>query len=131
MAGAGDVCAHVGALLFTAEGNTEMKRRQSCTLLPWIPPRHQFVPAIKVAEIDFKTPKSKQLSRSQSHESDATPSCKVHLYWRGVAVTALCVSSTSSNIKDGSFSTLCLFIACLLLKSSSLATILDFTGLST
>ena len=68
MAGAGEVCTHVGALLFTAEGNTEMKRRQSCTSLPcsWLPPRHQFVPAIKVAEIDFKTPKSKQLSRLQS-----------------------------------------------------------------
>ena len=56
MAGAGEVCAHVGALLFTAEGNMEMKRRQSCTSLPcsWLPPRHQLVPAIKVAEIGMR-----------------------------------------------------------------------------
>ena len=55
-----------------------MKQHQSCTSLPCsrLPPRHQFVPAIKVTEIDFKTPKSKQLFRLQSDEPDATPSCK-------------------------------------------------------
>ena len=81
MAGAGEVCAHVGALLFTAEGNKEMKRCQSCTSLPcsWLPPRHQFVPAIKVTEIDFKTPKSKQLSRLQPDEPEATTNCKESL----------------------------------------------------
>ena len=81
MAGAGEICAHVGALLFIAQGNTEMKRCQSCTSLPcsWLLPRHQFVPAIKVAEIDFKTPKSKQLCRLQSDELDGTPSCKACL----------------------------------------------------
>ena len=35
--------------------------------------------AIKVAEIDFKTPKSRQLSRLQSDEPNATPSCKACL----------------------------------------------------
>ena len=81
MAGAGEVCAHVGALLFTAEGNTEMKQHQSCTSLPcsWLLPRHQFVPAIKVTEIDFKTPKSKQLSRLQPDEPEATSRCKESL----------------------------------------------------
>ena len=73
MAGVG---AHIGASLFTAEGNTEMKRHQSRTSLPcsWLPPRYQFVPAIRVAELQDN--KVKQLCRLQSDELDVTPSCK-------------------------------------------------------
>ena len=61
MAGAGEACAHIGALLFTAEANTMIKRQHSCTSLPcsWLPPSHQFVSATKIADMDFKTPKSK------------------------------------------------------------------------
>ena len=44
MAGAGEACAHIGALLFTAEANTMIKRQHSCTSLPcsWLPPSHQY-----------------------------------------------------------------------------------------
>ena len=71
MAGAGEACAHIGALLFTAEANTMIKRQHSCTSLPcsWLPPNHQFVTATKIADMDFKTPKSKQLEIQRSSES--------------------------------------------------------------
>ena len=73
MAGAGEACAHIGALLFTAEANTMIKRQHSCTSLPcsWLPPSHQFVSATKIADIDFKTPKSKQEIQHSSESVDA------------------------------------------------------------
>ena len=40
MAGLGEACSHIGALLFTLEANTQIKKRLSCTSLPcsWLPP---------------------------------------------------------------------------------------------
>ena len=77
MAGAGEACAHIGALLFTAEANTMIKRQHSCTSRPcsWLPPSHQFVSATKIADMDFKTPKSKRqeiqyLSESVAADAD-------------------------------------------------------------
>ena len=73
MAGAGEACAHIGALLLTAEANTMIKHQHSCTSLPcsWLPPSHQFVSATKIADMDFKTPKSKQQEIQHSSESVA------------------------------------------------------------
>ena len=73
MVGAGEACAHIGALLFTAEANTMIKHQHSCTSLPcsWLPPSHQFVSATKTADIDLKTPKSKQEIQHSSESVDA------------------------------------------------------------
>ena len=62
MAGLGEACSHVAAVLFTAEANTQTKRQFSCTSLPcsWLPTSFQFVNFSKVAEIDFKTPSMKK-----------------------------------------------------------------------
>ena len=73
MAGAGEACAHIGALLFTAEANTMIKHQYSCTSLPcsWLPPSHKFVSATKIADMDFKTPKSKRQEIQHLSESVA------------------------------------------------------------
>ena len=73
IAGAGEACAHIGALLFTVEANTMIKRQHSCTSLPcsWLPSSHQFVSATKIADIDFRTPKSKQEIQHSSESVDA------------------------------------------------------------
>ena len=75
MAGAGEACAHIGALLFTAEANTMIKCQHSCTSLPcsWLPPSHQFVSATKITDMDFKTPKSKLEIQHSSEAADADP----------------------------------------------------------
>ena len=46
MAGLGEACSHIAALLFTLEGNTKMKKNVTCTSLPrsWLPPSFQSVP---------------------------------------------------------------------------------------
>ena len=46
MAGLGEVCSHVAAVLFTAEANTQIKNCTSSTSLPcsWLPSSFQTVP---------------------------------------------------------------------------------------
>ena len=65
MAGLGEACAHIAALLFTLERNTQHQNQTACTSLPcsWLPPSYQNVPYAEVAKIDFTTP---QLSRKRS-----------------------------------------------------------------
>ena len=62
MAGLGEVCSHIAAVLFLMEANTNMKTRTSCTSLPcyWLPPTMQNVPFAPIAEIDFATPARKR-----------------------------------------------------------------------
>ena len=59
MAGIGEACTHIAALLFTAETNTQIKSHFSCTSLPctWLPSSFQKVP---YAEIDFTTARKKR-----------------------------------------------------------------------
>ena len=67
IAGAGEACAHIGALLFTAEANTMIKRQHSCTSLPrsWLPPSHQVQMQHSSesvgADADLSVPPSKKL----------------------------------------------------------------------
>ena len=62
MAGLGEACSHIAALLFTLEANTQMKKRLSCTSLPcsWLPPSFRSVPYAPISEIDFSTPRQKR-----------------------------------------------------------------------
>ena len=62
MAGLGEVCSHIAALLFLMEANTKMKVKTACTSLPcyWLPPAMQNVQYAPIAEIDFATPARKR-----------------------------------------------------------------------
>lgn len=80
MAGLGEACSHIGALLFTLEANTRYKQSLSCTSLPcsWLPPTFQSVEYAPVADIDFMTadekPKRKKSKTAgTSTQRDLTP----------------------------------------------------------
>ena len=61
MAGLGEACSHIAAVLFLMEANTKIKANTSSTSLPcyWLPPTMQNVPYLPIAEIDFTTPARK------------------------------------------------------------------------
>ena len=56
MAGLGEACSHIVAVLFALEVNTQVKKSMSCTSLPctWLPPSFQSVTYAAIAKIDFK-----------------------------------------------------------------------------
>ena len=62
MAGVGEVCSHVAAVLFVFQGNTLIKQQFSATslLCSWLHVSFKFVSFSKVADIDFKTPNQKR-----------------------------------------------------------------------
>ena len=68
MAGLGEACSHIAALLFALEANTQMKKRFSCTSLPcsWLPPSFHSVPYALISEIDFSTPRQKRKKTCES-----------------------------------------------------------------
>ena len=53
LAGLGEACSHVAAVLFTLEANTQLKKKTSCTSLPcsWLPLCFQYA---QIADIDFE-----------------------------------------------------------------------------
>ena len=61
MAGLGEACSHVAALLFLLDSNTHQKKNLSCTSQPcyWLPPTLKNVPFAKICDIDFTSPKRK------------------------------------------------------------------------
>ena len=72
MAGVGEACSHIAALLFTAETNTRMMKNTSCTSLPcsWLAPSCKIEYAL-ISKIDFTTPqKKRKLTESSSTSSD-------------------------------------------------------------
>lgn len=81
MAGAGEACSHIAAVLFVAEANTQVKQQQSCTTLPcsWLPPSFRTVDYLPVSEIDFRTPKQKRRLGLPSASSSAPATKKVHV----------------------------------------------------
>jgi len=79
MAGTGEVCSHIAAILFAADANTQVKQQQSCTSLPcsWLPPSFRTVEYLPVSEIDFTTPKQKRKIGLPSAPSSAPATKKV------------------------------------------------------
>ena len=72
MAGLGEVCSHVGAILFYVEA---VRSTKSCTdvTCQWvIPTSIKSIPYAKIADIDFTRPKSKilPLKRAAHHNND-------------------------------------------------------------
>ena len=62
MAGLGEVCSHVAAVLFAAEANSLTKLQFSSTSLPcsWLPPTFRSVNFSEINGIDFSTPQHKR-----------------------------------------------------------------------
>ena len=81
MAGIGEVCSHIAAVLFLVEANTRAKQNLSCTSLPcnWLPPSFRTVEFLPVSKIDFRTAqlKRKLALDDNPHSSTVMPSCKV------------------------------------------------------
>ena len=81
MAGLGEACSHIAALLFTLESTTTMNKNTRCTLLPcsWLPPTFQNVHYAELSDIDFSTPhaKRKKVDSSETSKSCYSGSSKV------------------------------------------------------
>ena len=63
MAGLGEACSHIAALLFAVEANTSLLKNTSCTsqLCSWLPASSQSVDYAPISDIDFTTPAMKRL----------------------------------------------------------------------
>ena len=76
MAGLGEACSHIAALLFAAETNTQLKGQFASTSLPcnWLPPSFRSVPFAEIACINFSTPaqKRKQLLKNDRTDTPAS-----------------------------------------------------------
>ena len=74
MAGLGEACSHIAALLFAMEANTRYRNSLSCTseLCAWLPPSiGTNVKYATASDMDFTTPDSK---RVRQHSLMTTPS---------------------------------------------------------
>ena len=62
MAGLGEACSHIAALLFALEANNSLLKNESCTsqLCSWLPAGSQCVKYVKISDIDFTTPATKR-----------------------------------------------------------------------
>ena len=76
MAGLGEACSHIAALLFAVETNTQLKNQFPCTSLPcsWLPPSFRSVPFAEIAHIDFSTPAQKRKQLLINDEADTSTS---------------------------------------------------------
>ena len=76
MAGLGEACSHIAALLFAAQTNTELKTQYTCTSLPcsWLPPSFRSVPFAEIAEIDFSSASQKRKRLMKASEASSSGS---------------------------------------------------------
>ena len=61
MAGLGEVCSHIAALLFAVETCNRLEKGTSCTSKPcaWLPPNMLKVKFAPISDIDFSAPMTK------------------------------------------------------------------------
>ena len=73
MAGLGEACSHVSALLFAVEANTRVQSNLLCTskLYSWLPPSQASVEYAPIADIDFISPQQKQGKLLGTNELEA------------------------------------------------------------
>ena len=62
MAGLGEVCSHIAAVLFAVQTYNRLNKDKACTsqLCAWLPPIMQNVKYTPIAEIDFTAPSTKR-----------------------------------------------------------------------
>ena len=79
VAGQGEACSHVAALLFTLEANSQVRKSLSCTSSPcyWLPPTFRTILFARICDIDFTALQKKHrkvLDDAQaSSKSNVTP----------------------------------------------------------
>ncbi|CAN7940649.1 unnamed protein product, partial [Ixodes hexagonus] len=73
MAGNGEVCSHIAALLFYLEVGVRLRDEQSCTdgLSTWLPPHVRKLEALPISSLDFLSSTMKK--RRLDATSDTTP----------------------------------------------------------
>ena len=61
MAGLGEACSHIAAILFTLDANVQARKSLSCTSVPcyWLPPTFKNVPFAPISDINFADPEKK------------------------------------------------------------------------
>ena len=79
MAGLGEACSHISAILFTLHANSEVRKTISSTSVPcyWLPPSFKDVPFASISDIDFKNPKCRMLALTSSSSSNGSSSSTV------------------------------------------------------
>jgi len=89
MAGLGEACSHVAAVLFTADANTKIKAGFSTTSLPcsWLPKSFQFVPYVEVKDMDFRTPSLKRKLESRQKSEEGTSSTTKQVFCVSASTT--------------------------------------------
>ena len=62
MAGLGEACSHISAILFAAEANTQVRKNTSCTSTPcsWVIPSIKKVDYALICKTDFTTPQKRR-----------------------------------------------------------------------
>ena len=90
VAGQGEACSHVTALLFTLEANSQVQKSLSCTSLPcyWLPPTFRTVPFARICDIDFTAPQKKHMKVLEDAQATSTSN-----------VTLTVTSTPSFNMK--------------------------------
>ena len=68
IAGVGEACSHIAALLFVAETNTQMMKNTSCTSVPcsWLAPSCSKIEYAPISQIDFMTPQTRYIEKKVS-----------------------------------------------------------------
>ena len=77
MAGLGEACSHVAAILFYLETAARINGILNCTQQPcqWVIPKFQKdMPYLRVKDIDFSSPKSKNRALDHAIGKSQTPS---------------------------------------------------------
>ena len=77
MAGLGEACSHIAAILFAVETYSRLSKDDACTsqLCAWLPPAIQNVHFAPIAEIDFTAPSTKRkrsMSQLESPHQETT-----------------------------------------------------------
>ena len=101
MAGLGEACSHIAALLFAVETNTQLKSQFSSTSLPcsWLPPSFRSVPFAEIANIDFTTPAQKRKQLLETNKSGTSAAST------NTSTVSTNTSTVSSNISAVSTNT--------------------------
>lgn len=76
MAGLGEACSHIGALLFYLEATVSFREDQACTdkINKWLPPYITNVPCSPIAQIDFSSSTAKRQRLKEMRQAPAKKS---------------------------------------------------------
>ena len=74
MAGLGEACSHIAAILFTLDANVQARKSLSCTSMPcsWLPPSFRSVPFAPISDIDFSDPEKRMKASCSTPSSGST-----------------------------------------------------------